>query len=198
MSNYLKIIRENLKQAFQKAPEILERSLPATRQGDSFSFRAFGRDCLVSHDSIFLDGKSETGPMGVIISIYVKHVDDHEVVVEPFRSFREFPESMPYQGPFKVNTESVLVPYVERIKESMDLIISRFDGSVYNRAMGDFAFVLYPLPRIALLYDFYMPDEEFPASVTCRFSSNANLFMPLDGLADVGEYTSKEIIETVK
>ncbi len=41
---------------------------------------------------------------------------------------------------------------------------------------------------------FYLPDEEFPASATCFFSANAVSFMPLDGLADVAEYTSKGIL----
>ena len=62
---------------------------------------------------------------------------------------------------------------------------------------GDFSFVLYPLPKIALVYIFYMPDEEFPASVSCLFSANALSFMPLDGLADVAEYTSKGILEII-
>jgi len=53
------------------------------------------------------------------------------------------------------------------------------------------------LPKIALCYIFYLPDEEFPASVTCLFSNNARLFMPLDGLADVAEYTSRRIIEII-
>jgi hypothetical protein len=60
---------------------------------------------------------------------------------------------------------------------------------------GDFAFVVRPLPKISLCYIFYEADEDFPASVTCLFSNNANTFMPMDGLADVGEYTSKRIRE---
>ena len=62
---------------------------------------------------------------------------------------------------------------------------------------GDFSFVVYPLPKIALCYIFYDPDEDFPASVTCLFSNNARRFLPLDGLADVGEYTSRKILEIV-
>jgi len=30
--------------------------------------------------------------------------------------------------------------------------------------------------------------------VTCLYSNNAIEFIPIDGLADVGEYTSKEIV----
>jgi hypothetical protein len=44
----------------------------------------------------------------------------------------------------------------------------------------------------------WRPDEEFPASVICLFSQNALSFMPLDGLADVAEYTSKAISQLIK
>jgi hypothetical protein len=63
---------------------------------------------------------------------------------------------------------------------------------------GDFAFVVRPLPKISLCYIFYEADEDFSSSVTCLYSNNANRFMPMDGLADVGEYTSKRILEIIK
>ena len=73
-------------------------------------------------------------------------------------------------------------------------IHSAFQGERPGDVAGDLTLLLYPLPKIALLYIFYFADEDFPASATCLFSSNALSFMPLDGLADVAEYTSKEII----
>jgi hypothetical protein len=45
-----------------------------------------------------------------------------------------------------------------------------------------------------LYYIFHLPDDEFPASVTCLFGANVMDFMPLDGLADVAEYTAKRIM----
>jgi hypothetical protein len=57
--------------------------------------------------------------------------------------------------------------------------------------------VLYPLPKIALLFIFYLPDEDFPASATCLFSANAISFLPLDGLADMAEYTSRSLIALI-
>jgi len=42
-----------------------------------------------------------------------------------------------------------------------------------------------------------LPDEEFAASVTCLFANNASFFMPVAGLADVAEYTSKKIISMI-
>ena len=54
--------------------------------------------------------------------------------------------------------------------------------------------MVQPLPKIVLCYIFYAADEDFPASATCLYSHNAHRFMPVDGLADVAEYTSRVIL----
>ena len=105
---------------------------------------------------------------------------------------------MPYHGAFTMNSERVLVPHVSRIKDAKENISKLFQGKTPPQELaGDFGFILYPLPKVALCYIFYSADEEFPASCSCLFSANANNFMPIDGLADVGEYTSKTIIAII-
>jgi hypothetical protein len=116
-------------------------------------------------------------------------------VIEPLRAFKEFPDSAPYVGAFASHTEQILVPAVERIKTRAGMVVERLGGQVAPASVsGDFAFVVRPLPKIYLGYIFYEADEDFPPSVTCLYSANANRFMPTDGLADVGEYTSKTIL----
>jgi len=102
---------------------------------------------------------------------------------------------MPYHGAFSANSERVLIPHVNKIREKQAEIISAFDGEAIKS--GDFSMLLYPFPKIAVCAIFYLEDEEFPPSATCLFSSNALDFMPLDGLADVAEYTSGTIIRMV-
>jgi len=195
-SNYAKIIKDNLSRAFSVDPAQLERRLGARREGASYVFSAFGRDCVLTRNGIFLDGEPEQGPVGIVISLYALHASDEPIELEPFRAFKDFPDSMPYQGAFKANAETPLTPHVEKIKQGRETILQRFNGHEAPAELrGDLALVLYPLPKVALAYIFYLPDEEFPASATCLFSHNALSFMPLDGLADLGEYTSKAIIE---
>ena len=55
-----------------------------------------------------------------------------------------------------------------------------------------------PGEKSAERYIFYEADADFPASVTCLFSCNANRFLPMDGLADVGEYTSRKIVALLR
>ena len=103
---------------------------------------------------------------------------------------------MPYIGAFASYTEKILVPYVEKIEEEQNSIMEYMQGkNAYEIAGGDFSFFLCPLPKITLCYIFYRADEDFSASATCLFSNNAQNFLPLDALADVGEYTSRKIIQ---
>jgi hypothetical protein len=119
--------------------------------------------------------------------------------LQPFFSFKDLPGSMPYQGAFSANSERVLVPFVPKIADKAHDIKKSFNGEdAPDDFSGDLSFLLFPLPKIALAYIFYLPDDEFPPSATCLFSSNALSFMPLDGLADVAEYTGKGIIDIVR
>ena len=106
------------------------------------------------------------------------------------------PDSMPYIGAFASHTERVLTDHIDIIERKVNRIVRQFKGSPEVRpAAGDFAFIVYPLPKIALNYIFYHADDEFPATVTCLFSHNAAAFLPTDALADTGEYTSKKMLD---
>jgi len=195
-TNYEKIIMGNLSKIFSNPPPDLHRSLGAERSGESLILRAFGQDCSIDHKKVTLSRSEGIDLKGLIVSLYALHANPEQLQLEPFKSFKDFSGSMPYQGAFSANSERTLIPYVPLIKEREKEIKAVFDGE--DGHDGDFSFILYPLPKIPLYYIFYLPDEDFPASVAALFCTNALSFMPLDGLADVAEYTSKEIIQLVK
>lgn len=198
-TNYEKIIRENLTLAYKEGEKRLEETLPARREAGQLVFTAFGEACSLGHETIAFSGKIDAGPKGLIASLYAAYSNPGPLTLEPFKAFKDLPGSMPYQGAFTVNSERVLVPHVLKLKEKGELLLQSFPGEIHPAgAAGDFSLLLYPLPKIALLLVFYLPDEEFPASATCLFSSNALSFMPLDGLADVAEYTAKALIGLVQ
>lgn len=197
-SNYAAIIAQNLETLFNDDLHERARALEAELHDNTLVMPAFGRPCRYTRDGIILGNDLETGPRGIILSLYALHAVDDPLQLEPFKAFKEIPNSMPYQGAFHNRTEMALVPAVEQIEEHRDAIRSRLNGALPPAGInGDFAFVLHPLPKIALCYLFYAADEEFPAAVTCLYSNNAAHFVPTDGLADVGEYTSKAILEIV-
>jgi len=100
---------------------------------------------------------------------------------------------------FVSHTEQVLVAKVGDLQLHRQAVMDAMEGSEAPAGIGgDGADIVRPLPRIASCYIFYDADEDFPASATCLFSANANLFMPLDGLADVGEYTSRAMLKMVR
>ena len=197
--NYAKIVQDNLDRLYASLPSDLAENLPAEQDEDRFSVDAFGEKCVIARDGITLEGKERSSVFGILISLYALHACADDCILLPFKSFKEFPDSMPYVGAFTTHTELLLVPHVSRIKEKVDIITNPLKGKPAPADTGgDFAFVVYPLPKIALCYIFYEADDDFPASVTCLYSNNARRFLPVDGLADVGEYTSRKIIQLIE
>ncbi len=193
--NYLQIRNDYLQKAWGRTPEVLAACLPAEISALGLLFRAFGEECLLSETDITLAGVTASGPEGLLIALYASQVPDMPVQLEALKSFKELPNSMPYQGAFAANAEQILVPRVGAMQEQQERLAAAFSGHVNGAPpSGDFSFTLYPLPRIPLYYIFHLPDEDFPASVTCLFAANAPDFMPLDGLADVAEYTGKRLL----
>jgi hypothetical protein len=197
-NNYAKIVQDNLKKLYENLPSGLAAALPAQQNGDSFLFEAFGDTCEIRSDGIFLGEVQQTDVIGILISLYALNAGLETCLVEPLKAFKDLPNSMPYAGAFVSHTQKILVPYVEKIQISADRIIETLKGcKAPSNVGGDFSFMVYPLPKIALCYIFYEADEDFPASVTCLYSNNAISFLPIDALADVGEYTSKKMLDIV-
>ena len=196
--NYSKIVKDNLERLYAKLPENLEEMLPGERDEDRFSLKAFGEECVISPAGIGIGSKDRSPIYQILISLYALHACPDAYIHAPFKAFKEFPDSMPYAGAFKTHTENPLVPHVPRIKTQTAKIVEVLGaGDTPEGTGGDFSFTVLPLPKIALCYIFYEADDDFPASVTCLFSNNAHRFLPIDGLADVGEYTSKKILSII-
>jgi hypothetical protein len=196
MSNYAAIINQNLDRLYRSIPVDLTDRLPAEHVADNFVFQAFGESCQLGPQGIKLAGAEETGPKGVIISLYALQATLVSCKLAPFKAFREIPDSMPYVAAFASRTERVLFDQIDEIENHADRIAARFGGSAgSDNTAGDFSLIVYPLPKIALNYIFYRADDEFLASATCLFSANASTFLPTDALADTGEYTSKMVLD---
>jgi len=197
-SNYAKIVQDNLKKLYEYLPANLAGALPARQNGGSFLFEAFGEPCEIRSDGIYLGDIQQTGVLGILISLYALNAKPETCLVEPLKAFKDLPNSMPYSGAFVTHTQQILEAHVDAIQGSRSRIIESMKGcAAPSHVGGDFSFLVYPLPKIALCYIFYEADEEFPASVTCLYSNNALSFLPIDALADVGEYTSKKILSLI-
>ena len=198
-SGYTKIIEDNLDRLYADLPGDLARNLPAAQKDNGFFFEAFGRQCELDRSGIFLDGNEETGVLGILISLYALYANPEAGRLEPFKGFKDFPNSAPYTGAFTSHTERILIAHTKKIEKAQGNIIEKLSGDD-GRALvgGDFSFLVRPLPKVSLCYIFYRADEDFPPSATCLFSCNALQFLPIDALADVGEYTSRRILQLIE
>jgi hypothetical protein len=197
--NYAKIVQNNLNQLYGNLSNDIAQNLPGKLEGEQFVFDAFGEKCSIGPKGITLGDREHFSVFGILISLYALNARSDICVPAPFKAFKEFPDSMPYVGAFATHTEQILVPHVTTIKQSIQKITETIKGEEAPAGTGgDFSFIVYPLPKIALCYIFYEADDDFPASVTCLYSNNAQLFLPIDGLADVGEYCSKTILNLVE
>jgi hypothetical protein len=196
--NYAIILQNNLDRLYADMPDNLAENLPAQQDGERFVFEAFGEKCVIQPKAITLGEKEHSSVFGILISLYALNARPDICILSPLKSFKEFPGSMPYVGAFATHTEKILVPHFADIKEAVQTITGTLNGEkAPSETGGDFSFIVYPLPKIALCYIFYDADDDFPPSVTCLYSNNANTFLPIDGLADVGEYTSRKILDTI-
>lgn len=197
-TNYTTIIENNLKERYAALPPDMADRIGARQVDDAFLFNAFGRQCRISPNRILLDDEELADARGVILSLYALHASPEPVRMGPLRAFKEFKNSMPYAGAFSTHTEQVLAPYADQMATTLDLILETLKGDTAPTDVGgDLSFTVNPLPKIHLCYIVYEADEDFPASVTCLYSANAASFLPIDALADVGEYTSGRIMELV-
>ena len=198
LSNYVPIIEQNLSTLYSM--DVTERSaaMGAELQAENFSFPAFGGQCVIAQGGVTHDGELQDGPLGIILSLYALNAASNPIEMAPFKAFKEFPDSMPYVGAFASHTEQILVPSVDKIILQQQKVLDALAGGpAPSEVGGDSAFLVLPLPKIVLCYIIYEADEDFPPSVKCLYSRNANHFMPMDGLADVGEYTSKAILQMI-
>lgn len=196
--NYGKIVQDNLRQLYGNLPLDLSQNLPGEQVGKQFYFDAFGEKCVIDPKRIILGEEGYSSVLGLIVSVYALNANSENCVLSPLKAFKEFPDSASHASASAMPTSRLLRPQVTKIKKAEQHIVKTFNGEKGpSEAGGDFSFILYPLPKIALCYIFYEADDDFPASVRCLYSNNANQFMPVSGLADVGEYTSRQILKLI-
>src|SRR5512135_3644785 len=128
--NYLHIRNDYLKKAWARSPEVLSGCLPAALTADGLRFQAFGEDCPLSEADLTLGGATASGPEGLLIALYASAVPEKPVQLDALKSFKELPNSMPYQGAFAANAEQILVPYVVDIQRQQERLVAAFSGQV--------------------------------------------------------------------
>ncbi|MDJ0782675.1 MAG: DUF3786 domain-containing protein [Desulfosarcinaceae bacterium] len=194
-TTYDRIAAGHLAEIFAAPDSDLARRMGAEASDAGYTFAAFGQRCRLAPEGIWLDGAPASGVPALLIALYARFAVDAGGVDLPLKAFIELPDSAPYAAAFRTHSETPLIPHVDQILAHRETVAARFGGRPAPPEIGgDWTILLQPLPKIALCYAFYLADEEFLPGVTCRFSANAERFLPTDALADVAEYTSRALI----
>ncbi|MCP3930643.1 MAG: DUF3786 domain-containing protein, partial [Bacteroidetes bacterium] len=163
--NYGKIVQNNLRQLYSNLPIDLSENLPGEKVGEQFHFDAFGEKCVIDSKKIILGEREYSSVLGLMISVYALNANSESCVLSPLKSFKEFPDSMSHVAASAMPTSKLLGPHVAEIKETKQNIVRTFNGRKGpSEVGGDFSFILFPLPKIALCYIFYEADDDFAAS----------------------------------
>ena len=85
--NYATIVENNVDRIFQKPPADLAAGLPGKRSGEGIGFSAFGEPCRIAPDGIELAGEKQTGPLGIVISLYALNAGPAAMVLESSNGF---------------------------------------------------------------------------------------------------------------
>lgn len=188
-----------VKQIYDKGIDGLDQRIKAQQEGEEFLFRAFGQNCRLTRKGVYMDEVLDTDWAGVLVSIYALNAGEEEVELYPLQSFKQIGGTVATSGKSWVTVaQNELAKHIHEIERSKEEIIASFDGydnAGKEGARGDLSFTLYPLPKVPQFYNFYLPDEEFDASVIGLIAANAKAFLPVDTIGDVAYVTAKKIVE---
>jgi hypothetical protein len=190
----------NLEKLYGQDVNGLEKRISARREGDEFHFKAFGQSCRLTKNGVYMDDVLDTEWAGVLVSIHALNAGEEDVQLYPLQSFKEIGGTVAHGDNWVAYGEKGLTDHAGAIHGAMDRIIAAFDGfdnKGRDGARGDFSFTLYPFPKVPQFYNFYLADDEFPASVKCLIASNAKAFLPVSTIGDVAYVTAKKMVEMV-
>ncbi len=132
--NYLNIRNDYLRKAWARSPVVLSACLPAEPTAAGLRFQAFGEECLLTGEEITLMAPPPPVRKACSSPFMPASVPDLPVDLNSLRSFKELPNSMPYQGAFAANAEQILVPQVTAIHQHQERLAAVFSGRINVRS----------------------------------------------------------------
>ncbi|MCL6472650.1 MAG: DUF3786 domain-containing protein [Firmicutes bacterium] len=163
---------------------------------ECLKLRFLGKDYVVSKkDCRPLGGSPDTGKEQILIIDYLLSFGGLDPGDE-WVDFRDIPNSMPYDGAFRANVESVLERHVSDIIKRKEELLAKLDGhDVTEVNQADFAAIFRVFPRVECLVLLFEGDEETGAGAKLLFSSNGYKFLTTESLAAIGEALTRKLVE---
>lgn len=163
---------------------------------DSLKVRFMGKDYVVTKSRCAaLDCEEDPTKDKILIIDYLLSFGGLDAG-EEWIDFRDIPNSMPYDGAFRANVESVLECNVSDILECKEELVRKLDGydvSAFHNA--DFAAIFQVFPRVECLVLLFEGDDEIEPGAKLLFSSEAHKFLTTESLAAIAEALTRRLVD---
>lgn len=157
-----------------------------------------GQEYTVGKNGIFLKGE-EAPEAETIILLWYLLTQGTAPWTGSWKTYHELVGAYAHESYFRQSGETRLAHGVEGILAKKEVVLSSLDGIEAEKVGGcDLAIRFKVLPRIYILCQFYLQDEEFPAQTKILFSDNANDLLPTECLGELGILLAKKILNCLQ
>jgi len=153
-----------------------------------------GQEYTVGKNGTFLKGE-EAPEAETIILLWYLLTQGTAPWTGSWKTYHELEGAYAHESYFRQSSEDRLAPYVQEILARKEVILSSLDGiETYKVGGCDLGIQFQVLPRICILCQFYLQDEEFRAQTKILFSDNANNLLSTECLGELAILLAKKIL----
>ena len=109
-------------------------------------------------------------------------------------SFADLPDGRVYDSAFQGNTGNVLVKTFGLDIKSLQKVCEALQGKPV-KGYGDLAYVIQALPRIPVLVNYWLGDEDFPSTSKLLFDQSVSRYLPTEACAILGGMLARKLIK---
>ncbi|GFP19452.1 hypothetical protein HKBW3S03_00957 [Candidatus Hakubella thermalkaliphila] len=165
---------------------------------DTIRIRMLGQEYTVGKNGAFLKGE-EAPETETIILLWYLLTQGTTPWAGSWKTYLELEGAYAHESYFRQSSEARLAHGVEGILAKKEVVLSSLDGIEAEKVGGcGLAIRFQVLPRIYILCQFYLQDEEFPAQTKILFSDNANDLLSTECLRELGILLAKKILNCLQ
>ncbi len=155
------------------------------REQDSYILPYLNRKYIVNHSSgeakpLQNDGNKISIYQQILFLHYLASADGTPLTGE-WITFKELPGGQIYINPYQNRTIKPLLKYFGHKQEKFRDIALSLGGQ--PSPFGDHSIILYPFPRVPIVYVLWEGDQEFPPSANILYDAAATNYLPTEDYA---------------
>jgi hypothetical protein len=195
--------KNSLLVAYNKAAQILKKENPGAICRKTGSIFEKGRYKITFLGTIYEISMPEvrfiTEGVPTIVEVLILHylttMEDKPVRGE-FVSFNNIPNGMFYFKAFQQRALDKLISNFEKKPGKLVTAGALLGGEKWTT--GDYSSIIPVFPKIDLVVQIYMADDEFPSRANILFSDNIVNFLSAEDIAFLGGYLVRALVDAVE